>query len=137
MMPPIDHLILARTHQDMLVRHSKCWEPNEACAILCGQKNHIVDYCHLTDNADESPIRFSIPSKDLIAAYTKADKIGCQVVGIFHSHPGSLAFPSDTDKRFMQINPVPWVIYSPVNSKFRAFVMYKNAIKEIPLENDI
>ena len=56
-----------------------------------------------------------------------------EVVGIFHSHPNSEAYPSDTDKKFMDSNPVVWVIYSGISNDFKAYVLESN-IFEILIE---
>ena len=56
-----------------------------------------------------------------------------EIIGIFHSHPNSDAFPSNTDKKFMQSNPVAWIIYSGINKNFRAFVVESETI-EISIE---
>jgi len=56
-----------------------------------------------------------------------------EVIGIFHSHPESEAYPSNTDRKFMQSNPVVWVIYSGINKNFRAYVL-ESEIVEIPIE---
>jgi proteasome lid subunit RPN8/RPN11 len=56
-----------------------------------------------------------------------------EIIGIFHSHPNSDAFPSNTDKKFMQSNPVVWIIYSGINKNFRAFVLESETI-EISIE---
>jgi len=56
-----------------------------------------------------------------------------EVVGIFHSHPNSEAYPSDTDKKFMYSNPVVWVIYSAISNEFKAYVL-ESDILEILIE---
>ena len=56
-----------------------------------------------------------------------------EVIGIFHSHPNSDAFPSNTDKKFMQSNPIAWIIYSGINKNFRAFILESDTI-EIPIK---
>ena len=54
-------------------------------------------------------------------------------VGIFHSHPESPAFPSQTDQKFMKINPVVWLIWSGTLQELNAFY-FEEKIIEIPLE---
>ena len=56
-----------------------------------------------------------------------------EVVGIFHSHPNSEAYPSNTDKKFMYSNPVVWVIYSGTSNDFKAYVL-ESDILEILIE---
>jgi len=69
----------------------------------------------------------------LIEGYKMAENKKMEIIGIFHSHPNSDAFPSNTDKKFMQSNPVVWIIYSGINKNFRAFVLESETI-EISIE---
>ncbi|PIW34347.1 MAG: peptidase, partial [Nitrosopumilales archaeon CG15_BIG_FIL_POST_REV_8_21_14_020_33_23] len=55
--------------------------------------------------------------------YKTAEDKKMQVVAIFHSHPNSEAYPSETDKKFMQSNPVVWMIYSGVTRDFKAYFL--------------
>ena len=127
-------IILKQSDKKILSQYSENQKPNEACAILFGRKNEVLDI-FLTENIDESPINFTISNKQLIEGYKIAEEQKMDVVGIFHSHPNSDAFPSNTDKKFMQSNPVVWIIYSGINKNFRAFVLESNII-EIPIEEE-
>ena len=117
-----------------LEEHAKKEEPNESCALLFGKKN-VVSEIFLTENIEESPMSFAIGNEQLINAYSIAEEKKIEVVGIFHSHPNSEAFPSNTDKKFMQSNPIVWIIYSNINNEFRAFIL-ESEIKEIIIENN-
>ena len=127
-------IILKQSDKKILSQYSENQKPNEACAILFGRKNEVLDI-FLTENIDESPINFTISNKQLIEGYKIAEEQKMDVVGIFHSHPNSDAFPSNTDKKFMQSNPVVWIIYSGINKNFRAFILDSN-ITEIPIEEE-
>ena len=110
--------------------------PNESCAILFGDKgssNVTVSQVFLTKNAEKSPQSFTISSEELLHAYSMAEEKNTSIVGIFHSHPDSKAYPSGTDRIFMRINPVVWVIYSGADKEFRAFVLDAE-VHEIPIE---
>lgn len=72
-------------------------------------------------NAQATRVAFEIPADELLKAYDYAERKGLQVAGIFHSHPSPPA-PSGTDRRFMEINPVVWVIYSTTENRFAAWV---------------
>ena len=125
-------IILSETDKKILSEYSENQKPNESCAILFG-KNDIVSDLFLTENIEESPVNFTISNDQLIEGYKIAEQKGLDVIGIFHSHPDSDAFPSNTDKKFMQGNPVVWIIYSGINKNFRAFVL-ETEIVEIPIE---
>ena len=110
---------------DVLVKHARNNTPNESCAILFGriENDHFtVKDVFLTKNIQDSPVNFSMSNEDLIKGYEEAEKRNLDVVGIFHSHPDSSAYPSLTDQKYMEINPVPWIIFSNKNQEFKAYV---------------
>ena len=123
---------LSQTHKKILTEHAENENPNESCAILFGKEN-IVSEVFLTKNIEESPVNFTISNEQLIEGYKIAEEKEMDVIGIFHSHPDSEAYPSNTDKKFMQSNPVAWIIYSGINKNFRAYFL-ESDIVEIPIE---
>ena len=110
---------------DVLVKHARNNTPNESCAILFGRIENdrfTVKDVFLTKNIQDSPVNFTISNEDLIKGYEEAEKRNLDVVGIFHSHPDSSAYPSLTDQKYMEINPVPWIIFSNKTNEFKAYV---------------
>jgi len=128
----LQKIILKQSDKKLLAQHSENQKPNEACAILFGKENEVQDI-YLAENIDESPINFTISNEQLLEAYRIAEDKKIEVIGIFHSHPNSDAFPSKTDKKFMQSNPVVWIIYSGINKNFKAYVLESDSL-EIPIE---
>lgn len=119
-------IVLSKNHISTLKNHAKKNEPNESCAILFGRVNDdkiSATEIFLTDNASPSPVNFTISSEELIRAYQESEKRNVSVVAIFHSHPGSPAYPSLTDEKYMEINPIPWIIYSNVKDELRAYIL--------------
>ena len=125
-------IILKQSDKKILAQYSENQKPNEACAILFGKEDEVLDI-FFTDNIEESPINFTISNEQLIEAYKIAEDQNVEIIGIFHSHPNSDAFPSNTDKKFMQSNPVAWIIYSGINKNFKAYILESDSI-EIPIE---
>jgi len=123
---------LSETDKKILSEHSENQKPNESCAILFGKNDQVLDL-FLTENIEKSSVNFTISNEQLIEGYKIAEEKEMEVIGIFHSHPDSDAFPSNTDKKFMQSNPVVWVIYSGINKNFRAYLLETDII-EIPIE---
>ena len=128
----LQKIILSIADKKILTQHAENEKPNESCAILFGKENTVSDI-FLTKNIEESPVNFTISNEQLIQGYKIAEEKKVDVIGIFHSHPNSEAYPSNTDKKFMQSNPVAWVIYSGANRDFRAYLL-ESEIKEIPIE---
>jgi len=124
-------IVLSKNHIDILTRHAQECAPNESCAILFGRiegKRVIIRDIFLTKNTENSPVTFTISNQELIQAYSEAEKRKLDVTGIFHSHPHSVAYPSATDKKYMESNPVPWVIFSNVENKFEAYIFESGII---------
>ncbi|TLX82470.1 MAG: M67 family metallopeptidase [Thaumarchaeota archaeon] len=129
-------VVLLQNHIELLTDHAKRNIPNESCAILFGKienENFIVKDVFLTKNIENSSINFTISNDELITAYGEAEKRKLEVIGIFHSHPDSNAYPSTTDKKYMEINPVPWVIFSNKNKEFKAYI-FESEIMHVYLE---
>ena len=131
-------ILISKNHIDILSKHAKEASPNESCAILFGkiEKDHfLVKDVFLTKNIENSPVNFTISNDELIKGYQEAEKRKLDVVGIFHSHPDSEAYPSMTDEKFMEINPVPWIIFSNTSEQFKAYV-FESKVKPLDLHVD-
>jgi proteasome lid subunit RPN8/RPN11 len=128
----LQKIILSQSDKKILTEHAENEEPNESCAILFG-KDSLVSEVFLTKNIEESPVNFTISNEQLIEGYKIAEEKRVEVIGVFHSHPNSDAYPSNTDKKFMQSNPVAWVIYSGINKNFKAYFL-ESDITEIQIE---
>jgi len=132
----LESIVLAQKEKDKLVTHAISEQPSESCAMLFGKKigdNWNVKEVFLTQNIDDSQTNFTISPEELLKGYQIAEKNQLEVVGIFHSHPNSDAIPSNTDKKFMQNNPVPWIIFSCVNNDLKAYLLDSDVI-EIPIK---
>ena len=130
----LQKIILSIADKKILTQHAENEKPNESCAILFGKENTVSEV-FLTKNIEESPVNFTISNEQLIEGYKIAEEKKVEVIGIFHSHPNSEAYPSNTDKKFMQSNPVAWMIYSGANKDFRAYIL-ESEIREIPIEEN-
>ena len=131
-------ILLNQNQVDTLIQHSEACRPSESCAMLFGtlsDQQWNVKEVFLTRNADgNSEITFTIPPEELLYGYKLADEKHLELVGIFHSHPNSIAAPSNTDKKFMELNgDIPWIIFSGINTDFKAYILDED-IEEIPIK---
>jgi proteasome lid subunit RPN8/RPN11 len=129
-------ITLTKSQKKLLTNHAENEKPNESCAILFGirdNKDSIVREVFLTKNIAESPVNFTISNEQLIEGYKIAEEKKMEIVGIFHSHPNSIAYPSETDKKFMIGNPVAWIIYSGISKEIKSFVL-ESEVLEITTE---
>lgn len=119
-------IIFLKNHIDILRKHAMENAPNESCAILFGKNENerfITKEVFLTKNIEQSPVSFTISNDELIKAYGQAEKKTLEIIGIFHSHPDSAAYPSTMDQKYMEINPIPWVIFSNLSDEFKGYIL--------------
>lgn len=130
-------IIISQEHLRRLETTAKERYPAEACALLEGntrfvdsESNEVANVRGIVPmrNADESAYTFRIDPNDLISAYKEISSRKLEVVGIFHSH-SSEAFPSLTDRKYMELNPVVWLIYSTLSHSFAAYILDNMLIK--------
>jgi len=134
----VDEILLNQKQVDALIQHSEKAGLSESCAMLLGTHNDQqwnVKEVFLTQNIDNSQTNFTISPEELLKGYQLAEKMHLELVGVFHSHPNSDAIPSSTDKKFMQNNPVPWIIFSGITNDLSAYLLDSNII-EIPIKID-
>ena len=61
-------IILKQSDKKLLSQYSENQKPNEACAILFGKNNEVLDI-FLTENIEESSVNFTISNEQLIEGY--------------------------------------------------------------------
>ena len=131
----VKEIILNQEQIDILTEHAINSHPNESCAMLLGthdDQQWNVKEVFLTNNMEKSETNFTISPEELLHGYELAEKKHLELVGVFHSHPNSSAIPSNTDEKFMKVNPVPWIIHSVINNDIAAFVL-DTSVEEISI----
>lgn len=72
--------------------------PEEGCGLLAGEgSNGPIDRWYPTRNAAASARRYLVDPTDQLHAERAAEAVGRVVVGVFHSHTHTDAYPSPTD----------------------------------------
>ena len=97
-------LYLTRRHLKQIQEHLKQGYPYEACGILVGASDangRTVVEVLPTGNGREENVqhkRYTIPPEDLLWGELRAEHLGMEVIGYFHSHPDHTASPSEVDR---------------------------------------
>ena len=73
--------------------------PDEGCGLLLGTSDGVVVDVVASINVAASAKVYEIDPKVLLRTYRRADDGGLEVIGVFHSHTHSPAYPSPTDIR--------------------------------------
>jgi len=88
-----------------MVGHCYDGLPDEACGVLLGpmlpsgEPTGTVSEARPCRNADASAVTYTVHPKDLLAAMRAAEARGEEIVGVWHSHTHTDAYPSVTDVR--------------------------------------
>lgn len=106
--------------------------PNECCGLLSGRDQLISAVHPLRNEADNPLTNYFASPQDMFAAMRRMREAGHQMLGIYHSHPRSKAYPSPTD---VQMAFYPEAIYFIISLEprieLRAFKINNAIIEEI------
>jgi proteasome lid subunit RPN8/RPN11 len=81
-----------------MVAHCLSGLPDEACGLLVGSYGgDEVTHLFPTANAAASAMRYEIDPKELLQVDRAARALGADLMGVFHSHTHTDAYPSPTD----------------------------------------
>ncbi|MGI8753209.1 MAG: Mov34/MPN/PAD-1 family protein [Acidimicrobiales bacterium] len=96
-------LVLAPSvHEAMIAACLDAW-PLEACGLLAGpppggdSDDATVDAHYPAENASRSSRIYSVAPRDLLRADREAEDAGMALIGVWHSHTHTDAWPSPTD----------------------------------------
>jgi proteasome lid subunit RPN8/RPN11 len=128
---------IARELLDEIITHAREDLPNECCGMISGAGGE-ARTVYRARNAFESPMRFDVHPQDLFRITERAiPEAGEELLAIYHSHPVSEAYPSQTDINLAEGWPDPlWMICSladPDKPVVRAFAIRDGGVEEVEL----
>jgi len=136
MLQKIKMMRLDIEHLETLRRVAEESRPMEACALLLGRVKGVtveVTDIRITENMDDSPLRFTVDPETLYNILNRAEREGKAFVGVFHSHPAP-ASPSNIDLKYMVFNPIVWLIMSTVDGCVKAYQWCDDSIQTVGVE---
>ena len=83
-------------HRTMIAHARDCY-PEEACGLLAGDPDGRLTKAYPLTNVAHSPVNYVIDPTEHFGALRHAESNGWELVGVFHSHTHSPAYPSPTD----------------------------------------
>jgi proteasome lid subunit RPN8/RPN11 len=91
-------LTLSRLVHDQMVAHCLTGLPDEACGLLGGDPGTgEAVTCYPTRNLAASAKLYTVDPKEHLRADRDAEAAGNSIIGVFHSHTHTEAYPSPTD----------------------------------------
>lgn len=109
-------LTLKLSQRDAMVAACIRALPNEGCGLLLGTLEGLVHEVVPSPNIADSAKVYEIDPTVLLRASRRADAEGLEVIGVFHSHTHSEAYPSPTDIRQAPDATWHYVLISLVDS---------------------
>ena len=103
--------VIDQQSYETLVAHARAEYPNEACALLAG-RDHTVAKVYALPNAEASPTFYVVEPKAQLEAMNDMDDLDLDLVGIFHSHTFTEAYPSRTDVELAAYPEATYLILS-------------------------
>jgi [CysO sulfur-carrier protein]-S-L-cysteine hydrolase len=91
-------LTMTRAVHDQMVAHCLAGLPDEACGLLGGDPDAAdAVTCYPTRNLAASAKLYTVDPKEHLRADRDAEAAGNAIIGVFHSHTHTDAYPSPTD----------------------------------------
>jgi proteasome lid subunit RPN8/RPN11 len=117
-----------------MVAHCKARAPEEACGILAGTGSE-VSQLYLMHNVEHSPVSYAMDSREQFRVMKDMRVRQISMLGIFHSHPTSPAFPSQKDVGLAFYEDCQYVIVSLAEEPpaVKAFTIREGEVREVPL----
>ncbi|WP_202882128.1 Mov34/MPN/PAD-1 family protein [Candidatus Manganitrophus noduliformans] len=137
-------LQIPKTLIDEMIAHAQAEAPNECCGLLSGKENVVSEIYQIGNLPADDPaiadlkvppdrrFRYVMDPKEQLRAFKAMRKSGTELLGIYHSHPHSPAYPSATDVRLAFYTDTYYLIISLEKEKpeIRTFRIIDQKISE-------
>ena len=127
-------LIMSQEHFKQILKHTRAEVPNEACGLLAGRDGHVTCVLPAKNVADGPEVEYLMDPHDQLDHFQAMEEQGLELLGIYHSHPVSPAYPSPTDLSMAYYPEAVYAIISLIQSDhpiLRAFRLVDGHIMEV------
>ena len=90
-------MILPFHHRAAIIAHARAQAPLEACGILAGASGRVRGTYRLRNTSASPRTNYLADPEQQLKAFQDAEARGLELLAIYHSHPESPAYPSETD----------------------------------------
>ncbi|MFA5839151.1 MAG: M67 family metallopeptidase [Candidatus Margulisiibacteriota bacterium] len=108
----------------------------EVCGLLAGVNAKISHVFRMLNTDTKPETGYFMDPKEQLVVMKEIRKLGLELLGIYHSHPSSPAYPSPKDVEKAFYDEVSYLIVSLLNKKpaVRAFRIVAEKIREEKIE---
>ena len=129
---------LDRSTHDDLIEHARSDVPYEVCGLLAGIDGRLTAHYRIP-NAARSMTFYNMDPTAMLAAMNEMDDNDWDLLGIYHSHTHTEAYPSSTDIELAFYADAVYLIVSlqdPEDPHIRAFDIVDGEVRERTLVID-
>ena len=109
-------LRLPRQLYDEIIAHCQREYPKEACGLLAGSSESVggglIGQVYPMRNVEDSPIGYSMDPKEQLVTEKQMRQRAQRLIGIYHSHTATEAYPSPVDVRLAISPEISYVLVS-------------------------
>ncbi len=127
-------LILTEAQLTQIFVHTQAEAPNEACGLLAGVAERVMHVWPAANVAENPAVEYLMDPHDQLRHFQAMEEQGLELLGIYHSHPSSPAYPSPTDLGMAYYPEAVYGIVSLVqddNPVLRTFCIVDGQISEV------
>jgi proteasome lid subunit RPN8/RPN11 len=117
-----------------ILKHTRAEAPNEACGLLAGRNQYVTHVLPATNVAENPLVGYLMDPEDQLRHFHMIEEQSLDLLGIYHSHPASGAYPSPTDLSMAYYPEAVYAIVSLVQSEhpvLRAFRIVDGQVSEV------
>lgn len=128
----MNRLIIPKQIFDEMLSYCRENYPNEACGILAGKDNE-VSKIYKMKNIENSPVTYMLDSKEQFKVMKEIRQSNLSMLAIFHSHPSSVAYPSQRDIELAFYEDVVYIIISLMGDEaiVKGYLIKSKEVKEV------
>ncbi len=104
-------LRIPRSIYEGIVEHAKKEWPLECCGILGGREETVKKDFEVS-NIEKSPTRYVMSPQEQLRVFEELEEESMELIAIYHSHPHTIPFPSETDVKMAFYPEVTCIIIS-------------------------
>lgn len=135
-MPKKRLLYIPQAFLDEIIAHASREYPLECCGLLAGKYNKIIKVFPMK-NTEKSPSSYFMDPAEQYQVFQQMEEEELELLAIYHSHPHSIAYPSQKDIDLAYYPDTFQIIISlrpRQNPTVAAFKISEGGIKKIEMK---
>jgi proteasome lid subunit RPN8/RPN11 len=125
---------LTQAQLDQILEQAQAEAPHEACGLLAGREGRVTHVLPARNAAERPAVAYLVDAHDQLRHFDMMEAQGLDLLGIYHSHPHSPAYPSPTDMELAYYPEAVYLIISLMHARapaLRAFRMLEGQVHEV------